>query len=98
MRTLVMTLAVVGLGATGALGQGSQCTYRNQFFSSGAVSCQDGAQYRCVAGAWQANGLQCADSNADGDQGALQVDPSRGAPKVHDPAVRQPSPPVVPQD
>jgi len=63
------------------------------YFSSGSISCENGKQYRCVAGSWQPNGLECADTNADEDQPGLDVDPSRSAP-----GVRQPAPPAVPQD
>jgi|RhiMetdeSRZDD1v2_1073273.scaffolds.fasta_scaffold3466992_1 hypothetical protein len=93
MRVIAATLLVLVLGARSAPGQGSQCMYSNQYFSSGSISCQNGKQHRCVAGAWQPSGLDCADSKADADQPGLDVDPSRGAP-----GIRQPVPPAVPQD
>jgi hypothetical protein len=93
MRMLAAVAVGFVLGATSASGQGSQCMYANQFFSSGSMSCQDGQQYRCVAGSWKASGLGCADTKADSDQPGLNVDPSRRAP-----GVRQPAPPSVPQD
>ena len=103
MRLMTTVALVLALGATGARAQGNQCMYANQFFSSGSVSCQDGKQFRCRSGSWEPSGLDCADTGADHDQGALNVDPSRAAPKVRqpgvrDPGVRQPGAPVVPQD
>src|SRR5206468_4293864 len=97
------TLLVLVLGARQAPGQGSQCMYASQYFNSGSISCQNGKQYRCVAGSWQANGLGCSDTKADADQPALNVDPSRGAPGVRqpgvgDPGVRQPAQPTAPED
>ena len=93
MRMLATALLVLVLGAGSALGQGSQCMYANQFFPSGSISCQDGKQYRCAAGAWQPSGLDCADTSADRDQPGVGVDPSRAAPRV-----RQPTVPGIPQD
>jgi hypothetical protein len=90
------------LEARQAPGQGSQCTYANQYFNSGSTSCQNGTQYRCVAGRWEANGLACADTGVDEGQPELNVDPSRSDPSVRQPGVgesgvRQPAPPVDPQ-
>jgi hypothetical protein len=93
MRMFAVVVVGLGLGASSASGQGSQCMYANQLFSVGSVSCQDGQQYQCVAGAWKANGLGCADTKADADQPGMNVDPSRRAP-----GVRQPAPPSVPRD
>lgn len=93
MRVLTATAMMVALWARGAAGQGSKCMYANEFFTPGSVSCQNGRQYRCVAGSWQPNGLECADTKADADEAGVDVDPSRRAPKV-----RQPSAPSVPQD
>ena len=102
-RVLAPILLMLALGATGALGQGDQCMYADQFFPAGSVSCQNGKQYRCVAGSWQAKGLECADTKADHDQEGLEIDPGRAAPEVRqpglrDPGVTQPAAPAVPQD
>jgi hypothetical protein len=101
MRVMATLALVLALGPTAARAQGSQCMYANQFFSSGSVSCQNGKQFRCRAGSWEPSGLDCADTSADQDQGALNVDPSRAAPAVRqpgvrDPGVRQPGAPVAP--
>jgi len=96
MRTLTATLVMLALGTATALGDDTRCMYRSRFFSPGDVSCQGGAQYRCVARSWQATGLGCADTT--GDEEGLQVDPSRRAPTVRDSGVNQPPPPAVPGD
>ena len=101
MRVLTGTLLVLAIGATEARAQGSQCTYANQYFNSGSISCQNGKEYRCVVGRWEANGLDCSDTKADAAQPELNVDPSRGAPGVRqpgvrDPGVRQPAAPTAP--
>jgi hypothetical protein len=103
MRVAIAMLLVLALGARKTSAQGDQCTYADQYFASGSTSCQDGRQYRCVAGSWKPNGLECSDAAADADQPALRVDPSRAAPTVRqpgvrDPGVRQPQPPAVPAD
>jgi len=98
MRILGAMLLVLGLGVTAVRGQDKQCMYANEFFSPGTVSCQGGAQYRCVAGSWQPIGLGCADTKADADEEGLRVDPSRGAPTVGEPGIKQPSAPTVPRD
>jgi len=56
---------------TVVMAEDQRCMYADRFFSAGAVSCQGGAQYRCVAGSWKANGLQCADTGADADDPAM---------------------------
>ncbi len=92
VRRGLLTIAVtLGLGATPVLAQDTRCMYAGQFVASGGVTCQRGAQYRCVAGSWQSTGLDCADTT--GDQEGLQVDPSRQAPAIGEPAVRQPTMP-----
>lgn len=35
------------------------CTWASQSYSSGAVSCQENAQYRCNNGSWERTGLAC---------------------------------------
>ena len=102
-RVLAPMLLTLAFGATGALGQGDQCMYAEQFFPPGSISCQNGKQYRCVAGSWQPKGLECADTKADDDQEGLELDPGAAAPKVRQPGLRdrgvtQPAPPTVPQD
>ena len=37
----------------------SACTWASQSYSSGAVACQESAQYRCNAGTWERTGLGC---------------------------------------
>lgn len=98
MRMLATMLVLLGLAAAPARGAEKQCMYGQEFFSVGDVSCQGGAQFRCVAGSWQATGLDCADSAADGGESEMRVDPSRKAPAVREPAVKQPAAPAVPQD
>ena len=98
MRVLAAMLVLLAFSAGPALSQGQRCMYANEFFSSGAISCQAGTQFRCVAGAWQRLGLGCADTKAESDEEGLQVDPSRQAPGVGDPAVKQPGPPTVPKN
>jgi hypothetical protein len=88
-----LAVVILALSATSAL---ADCMYRQQFFSAGAVSCQGGAQYRCVKDSWQATGLDCADTQ--GDEEGLHVDPSRQAPKVREHGIAQPPSPAVPQD
>ncbi|HET7363986.1 MAG TPA: hypothetical protein VFJ70_10500 [Burkholderiales bacterium] len=35
------------------------CTWASQSYSSGAISCQESAQYRCNNGTWERTGLGC---------------------------------------
>ena len=94
MRWLVATFVMVALSAAASADE--RCTYRQQFFAPGAVSCQGGSQQTCVAGAWQPTGLGCADTT--GDQEGLQVDPTRRAPAVAEPPVAQPPAQGAPSD
>jgi hypothetical protein len=97
MRILAIVIASL-VSAVAARGQGDQCMYGGQVFTSGTVSCQDGKQQKCVAGTWQPNGLDCAVAPADSDEPLLRVDPSRGAPAVREPNVGQPAAPTAPNN
>jgi hypothetical protein len=35
------------------------CTWASQSYSSGAISCQEGAQYRCNNGSWERTETRC---------------------------------------
>jgi hypothetical protein len=35
------------------------CTWASQSYSTGAVSCQENAQYRCSNGTWERTGFGC---------------------------------------
>ena len=93
-----LAVVVIGLGLAGApvWAAGNQCMYADQYFSSGSVACQGGVQFRCANGSWESTGLGCSDLRPQQDQPAVLDDPSRQAPGVRDPSVRQPSAPSVP--
>jgi hypothetical protein len=97
MRILAIVVASL-VSAAAARGQGGQCMYGGQVFASGAVSCQEGKQQKCVAGSWRPNGLDCAVAPADSDEPLLRVDPGRGAPAVREPNVGQPAAPAAPKN
>jgi hypothetical protein len=59
----LLTLAVLPAG--GAAAADAQCMYGGRFYGPGAMSCQAGAQARCVDGSWKMTGSQCADQAAD---------------------------------
>jgi len=93
---VAITVAVgIGLTAATVPAAENKCMYAGEFFSPGAVSCQDGTQYRCDDddGSWRRVGLGCADTEPGADEPDIHVRPSRDVP-----AVEQPPPPVVPQD
>jgi hypothetical protein len=59
---------VVGLGvllAGGRADAGERCMWGGSFYDAGAMSCQAGAQARCVEGRWTLTGSQCAGAAAD---------------------------------
>lgn len=94
MRVLVGAVVVM---LSGGVARGDErCMYAGQFFSPGAVACQSGRQFRCVAGVWQAVGSDCADRDAAVDQPAILDDPGDQAPAVRQPAV--PGEPPVPRE
>ena len=59
----LMTLVVLPVG--GAVAADTRCMYGGQFYGPGAMSCQAGAQARCVDGSWKMTGSECADQKAD---------------------------------
>jgi hypothetical protein len=65
MRTwhvVMMALAVLPAGTAVA---DEQCMYGGTFYGPGAMTCQAGAQAKCVDGRWKMTGEQCADQPAD---------------------------------
>ena len=97
MSSFALCALVVGAGSVAAA---EPCLYRTHRFSEGAVSCQDGRQFRCAGGRWEAVGTECADE--DPVDGGVQVKPGVTEPAVRDPAfreraVQQPAAPNEPQ-
>jgi hypothetical protein len=84
MSSFALCAFVVGAASVATA---TPCMYRSQPFSEGAVSCQDGRQFRCASGRWVASGTECADSDP-GDAG-VEVKPGVTAPAVREPAVRE---------
>ena len=88
MRMALVALCALVVGATSGAAA-TPCSYRMQAFSEGTVSCQDGRQFRCAGGNWQAVGTECADADP-GDAG-VKVQPGVNEPSVREPVVREPS-------
>jgi len=86
---LVMAVAIASEAAAG-----NPCSYAWRPYKEGAVSCQNGRQFRCADGAWQDIGTTCADEDP-GSEGAA-VRPGVNVPAVKDPSVRQPGAPGGP--
>ena len=86
MRMLSFALCALVVG-TGSVAAADPCLYRTHRFSEGAVSCQDGRQFRCAGGKWEITGTECADE--DPVDGSDQVKPGVTEPIVRDPAVRE---------
>jgi hypothetical protein len=63
MRYVVLVLSVMSLGSVAAAQ--SQCMWAHRFYGPDALSCQQGAQMKCVDGRWQPTGSQCADDPGD---------------------------------
>jgi hypothetical protein len=40
-------------------GTAGNCTYSSQAFRQGAITCQDGARYRCESGVWNSTFRAC---------------------------------------
>jgi hypothetical protein len=84
MRTLTVVLGLGVLLVAGKAGADDDCPWKGSLYGEGAMSCQAGAQARCVDGRWKLTGSQCADQAAD---------PSgeEDEPAVREPSVAQPS-------
>ena len=74
------------------------CVAKQQVYDAGQPRVIGPSSGVSIDGAWQRRGLGCADTKAESDEEGLQVDPSRQAPGVGDPAVKQPGPPTVPKN
>ena len=99
MRMSSFALCALVVGAA-SVATAAPCLYRTHAFSEGAVSCQDGRQFRCAGGKWEAVGTECADADP-GDAG-VEVRPGVTEPAVREPtvgegAVRQPAAPNEPK-
>jgi hypothetical protein len=86
---LVALCAVAAFMGTASFAAGAVCSYNMQAFSEGTTSCQNGRQFRCSGGKWEAVGTDCADADP-GDAG-VKVDPGVTEPAVREPSVREPS-------
>ena len=86
------------LTASGARAQ-TKCMWGGTFYGPGAMSCQAGAQARCVDGRWQMTGTQCAgqatDPSGEENQPGV-VQPRVGDPRVVGPGGGWVKPPSVP--
>lgn len=60
---VVIAAGLLGCSAQIALA-GDPCVYEGSKYSDGAASCQAGAQYRCIDGAWNAQRIACTDQVA----------------------------------
>ena len=93
MRMSLLAVCALVVGAA-SVTMGAPCAYRGQPFAEGDVSCQDGRQFRCAGGKWNAIGTECADTDP-GDAG-VKVRPGVTEPAVRKPGVREPSSPKQP--
>lgn len=98
MRTWTI---VVGLGVllAGWARADQQCMWGGRFYDSGAESCQNGSQWKCVSGMWHLSGERCAGQAADpsGEEDVPAVaEPAVAEPSVGDPGVGGPGAPSVP--
>ena len=60
VTTPAISERTVERGAPAAAGAtAAACTWASQSYSSGAVSCQEGAQYRCNNGSWERTETRC---------------------------------------
>jgi hypothetical protein len=89
----LVALCAVAVGTmflgSASVAAGAVCSYDMQAFSEGTTSCQNGRQFRCSGGKWEAVGTDCADADP-GDAG-VKLDPGVNEPRVREPAVREPS-------
>jgi hypothetical protein len=84
MSSLVLCALVVGAASVAAA---APCLYGGHEFSESAVSCQNGRQFRCSSGRWEAVGTECSDE--DPVDGNVQVKPGVTEPAVREPAIRE---------
>jgi hypothetical protein len=99
MRMSSSALCAIVVGAA-SVAAAAPCLYDGQRFPEGAVSCQNGRQFRCAGGNWDAIGTEC--SAEDPVDGNVQVKPGVTEPAVREPGVRdrgvqQPAAPNEPQ-
>jgi len=97
MSSLVLFALVVGAASVAAA---APCLYAGHRFAESAVSCQNGRQFRCAGGRWDAVGTECSDE--DPVDGNVQVkpgvtEPAVGEPAIRDRAVQQPATPNEPR-
>jgi hypothetical protein len=61
VTTPAISERVVERGPAAAAGSTAPaaCTWASQSYSTGAVSCQENAQYRCNNGSWERTGVAC---------------------------------------
>ena len=61
VTTPAISERIVERGPAAAAGSSAPaaCTWASQSYSSGAVSCQESAQYRCNNGSWERTGFGC---------------------------------------
>ena len=86
MRMLSSALCALVVGAA-SVAVAEPCLYDAQRFPEGAVSCQNGSQFRCAGGSWDATGSACSDE--DPVDGNVQVKPGVTEPAVRGPGVRE---------
>jgi hypothetical protein len=96
--TVLAFVAGMGIAAVAHAG-GKPCSFALRSFEDGAVSCQDGRQFRCADGAWQSVGTTCAREDPGNSGTGVHPgvnEPAVKEPSVKEPSVKQPAPPRVP--
>lgn len=85
MRTLIVALGLGILLVGRTAGADDGCPWNGTLYGEGSMSCQAGAQARCVDGRWKRTGSQCADDA--GDPSGEENEPGVGEPAVVQPPV-----------